>query len=312
MSSLKLRARITRLATVLGMAAACATPVNYPLEAPGPRTRVRAFYFGHSLVGQELPAAVAAFARVRGHTFEAHGQLGWGTSLADHLGWDGRAKGAPLGFADDNRPPLFVGEGKGELQRGSYDTLVLTETNGFVKGDPAPTVRAATALARIARARVPDARIFLYANWLNRHEEGGNARWIARTRADLAWWERVADRVSRELGGAPVYVIPAGVILADVVEACDAGALPGLTSDRLFRVDPSAPGGIDGVHLSALGFWVLGLVHYAALHHDTPLGLSHALKERDERALSSDDARAIEERVRARLVAYARAGTLTL
>jgi hypothetical protein len=308
----KLRARITRLASVLGVAAACATPVTYPPETPGPRPRVRAFYFGHSLVGQELPATVASFARARGRTFEAHGQLGWGTSLASHLGWDGRAKGAPLGFADDNRPPLFVGEGKGELQKGSYDTLVLTETNGFVKGDPAPTVRAATALARIARARVPDARVFVYANWLSRHEEGGNARWVDRTRADLVWWERVADGVSRELGGAPVYVIPAGVILADVVEACDGGALTGLRSDQLFRTDASAPRGIDGVHLSALGFWVLGLVHYAVLHHDTPLGLSRALREPEQRVLSENNAHAIEERVRARLVAYARAGTLTL
>jgi len=298
----------------LGAAAigACSSaPAAYPPEAAGARPDVRAYFFGHSLVDQDMPAMVGALARARGHGFAAYGQLGWGTSLAAHVGWDGAWAGAPLGFVEENRGrPFFAGEGKAQLDAGRYDSLVLTETNGFTKGKPRDTVRAALALARRARAARPDTRVFLYANWLNRHDEGGNAPWIARTRADLAWWEQVADAVSAELGGAPVFVLPVGRVLAEVVERADEGRLPGLATDQLFRKDPGAPGGIDGVHVSDLGFYVVALVHYAALFHDTPVGLPAHTEREDGPAEAFDaaTATAIQHIVYDALRAYPRAG----
>jgi hypothetical protein len=286
-----------------------------PLEQGGPVESARAFYFGHSLVDQDMPRMVESMARARGQRFEAYGQLGWGTSLAAHAGWNGQWAGAPLGFEDENKGrSFFRGEGKSQLDTAQYDTLVLTETNGYTSEDPAPTIREAVKLVSRARKANPQIRVFLYANWLNRNAVGGDHGWLTRTDKDLPWWEGVADAVGREVGGPPVYVLPGGKVLAEVVRAIMGGKLPGVQVNDLFRKDPKEPGGIDGVHVNDLGFYVIALAHYTTIFRSSPIGLPVQTDTEDgpAEAFAEPVARKIQQIVHDTLRAYPRAGTAAI
>jgi hypothetical protein len=257
----------------LGLLTACSSsaPASAPaphFQSSGPVSSASIFFFGHSLVGNDLPAMVCSLAAARGRSCVTHGQLGWGTSLRSHQSWNGKLdKSAPLGFEADNRPPLFIGEGKAQVATGNYDVLVLTESNGHTGGDGKETVASALSLIKRAQQANPALRVFLYANWLDRAEpefKKSLAQWQAITERDIRWWEDVAQRVNTQLGRPTVRVVPGGPVLAAVTRAIEQGKLPGVSIDDLFR---------DTVHVSDRGFYVLALLHYAVIFGDSPHGL---------------------------------------
>lgn len=285
-----------------------ATPAVKPapaVRATGPLTSVKAFYFGHSLVDQDMPLMVGSFAKARRKSWLAHGQVGWGTPLVAHWKWDGKFDAdAPLGFADENKGrSLFAGEGKARIQTGRYDTLVITESNGHTRTEGDETVDYATRLCRLARKANPNIRIFLYANWLDRKEFANDEAWRAQTDRDIKWWERVAQRVNADLDGPDLLVIPGGPILVAVTREAAAGRLPGLSVNDLFREG-------DGVHVNDRGFYVIALAHYTALFRDTPIGLPVETQTEDGPAetLSPDNAARIQQIVWDKLKGYPLAG----
>ncbi|MGB3965782.1 MAG: hypothetical protein WBO45_03560 [Planctomycetota bacterium] len=231
-----------------------------------PVAGAKVFFLGHSLVGPHLPQLVESFAVARGKACEVHGQLGWGTMLRQHWGWDGAMDdAAPPGFQRDNRPPFFLGEAKAQLDTGSYQVLVLTESNGHVRIGVRETVEHATRFVRRARTKNPTLRAYVYTGWLDRKEFDSPAAWRERTRADRAWWERVADGINAAIPGPDVGVIPGGAILAAVSEAVEQGRVPGVARDEeLFA---------DSVHLGQLGLYVIALAQYAVIFRDDPTGL---------------------------------------
>ena len=294
--------------TALVLVTACNTsqaPLPPLPKSEGPVSKATAFFFGHSLVAQDMPAMVASMAQARGKLLTAHGQLGWGTTLLAHVEWDGLLdKSAPGGFVDDNRPPFFAGEGKTQLATGKYDVLVLTESNGHMRGDGKETVASAERLIRAAFKANHRTRAFLYANWLGRNEaefKGNLAAWQSTTERDLRWWENVADRVNRALGQPLLHVIPGGPILARVTRAIEQGKLPGMKVDDLFR---------DHVHVNDRGFYVIALAHYAAIFRDTPLGLpaQTSTVAGPAEALSENNAALVQAIVWDYLKGYPRAG----
>lgn len=299
---------LTTLFTTLGLLA-CTRQSDPPVDTRpvGRVDQATVFFFGHSLVAQELPAMVGAFARARGKQYAAHGQLGWGTTLQSHVDWNGKLdKHAPGGFAADNKGPLFAGEGKAQLGTGKYDVLVLTESNGHTRSDGKETVRNALTLIRLARKANPRVRVFLYGNWLDRGETefgGSLATWQSTTEKDIGWWESVADRVNQELGGPLVKVIPGGPALVKVTRAIQQGQLPGVQVDDLFRPN-------DTVHVSDLGFYVLALLHYGAIFHDTPVGLPAevVVPSGPAQHFSPDNAAKIQALIADTLKSYPRAG----
>ncbi len=280
-----------------------------PFAPLGPITGATAFYFGHSLVGHDLTVMIGSFAKARGKTWVAKAQVGWGTSLRAHYDWDGNFdKNAPNGFAGDSRGhPFFAGEGKAQLETGRYDALVLTDTNGFVHGNGDDTVKYAARLVKLARKANPMVRVFLYANWLDRKEFPNDDAWRAQTERDLGWWERVADRVSEQIDGPGVFVIPAGVILARVTREAAQGRLPGLSVDDLFGEHDGVK---ETVHLSDRGFYVIALAHYAAIMRDSPVGLPVETQTEDGPAetMSPGNAARVQRLVWDVLKAYPRAG----
>jgi hypothetical protein len=267
-------------------------------------TQAAVFFFGHSLVDQDMPLMVGSLATARSKTYSAKGQLGWGTALDAHWSWNGEWSGAPLGFEDENKGrSFFAGEGKAQLARGVYDVMVMTESNGHTHGNGDSTVDYATRLVRHARMAKADTRVFLYSSWLDRSEFGSLSEWQTRTEADVAWWERVADRVNAAVDGPDIRVIPGAAILAKVTRAVAEGKITGLAVDDLFRPD-------DGVHVNDLGFYVIALAHYAAIFRDTPVGLPVATQTEDGPAetLSAAAAASIQRIVWDYLQGYPRAG----
>lgn len=105
----------------------------------GDVSSAKVFYFGHSLVGHDLPQMLGALARARGKAGSVNGQVGFGTSLQSHWRWQGEFDRGfvPSGFGQELPGAVLFGpHGHQALASGAYDVVVLTETNGFVSGSP--------------------------------------------------------------------------------------------------------------------------------------------------------------------------------
>jgi hypothetical protein len=250
-----------------------------PLDGPAepdpsigkPVEQASVFFVGHSLIGSDMPQMIATFAQARGKRYEAHGQLGWGTSLLEHWRWDGVMDGdAPGGFKTDNRQPFYAGDAKTQLASGRYDVLILIEANGNVGGRLRKTVDSAAELVSLARAKNPHLRAYVYAGWPDRSTTPSLAAWRQQVSAAVRWCEDVARGINSAVAGPDVGVIPGGAILAEITEAAEAGQLPGVArAEQLF---------LDTVHPSHLGFYAIALAHYATIFRDDPTGLPAATR----------------------------------
>lgn len=257
--------------------------------APAAVTSAKVFYFGHSLVGHDLPQMIGSMARARNAAYTVHGQIGFGTPLMAHWRWHGAFDSGfvPPGFRDELPGSLlFEVEGHAALASGAYDVVVLTETNDFASGSPGAwntrcdpnsdfggcTIESAIDFVRLSRQHNGAVRILLYTNWKDIGELGGVQPWLADIDAHVGWWEHVADRVDEALAGegvrgSTIRVVPAAPIVARIVREAEAGELEALgLPDRapLFR---------DTVHLSRLGFYLVALAHYAVIYEQSPIGL---------------------------------------
>lgn len=252
-----------------------------PLEAP--KRPMRVYHLGHSLVGRDMPTMLAQLA---GHEFDV--QLGWGTSLNQHLGGASEVNGF-----EATRPAHDA------VQSGEYDALVLTEMVEIA--DAIRYHGSADALAEwagLAQAANPDTRVYLYETWHHTDDPKG---WLERIDADYeAFWK--AQILFPALAeGHKIYVIPAGQAMAAVARMAEnRGDLPGF-ADRhaLFAKTPG--GAQDTIHLSDLGAYVVAITHAAVLYHRTPFELRSQLHRADgtpsEGLLMPSVARAIQQTV---------------
>lgn len=260
-----------------------------PLAPPaGP---MRVFHLGHSLVGRDMPAMLAQLAGA-GHGHES--QLGWGASLRAH--WEPDAPVA--GFEAENAHPRFR-PAKAALASGDYDAVVLTEMveiRDAIRWHASPAYLALW--AQYARQGNPAIRVYLYETWHQLDDPGG---WLARIDADLGrYWEGVLLRgAAARPGGAPIWLIPAGQVMARAARAAEAGEIPGIARREAFFAR-DATGEQDMIHMSDVGAYLVALTHYAVLYHRSPEGLPHALLRADgspAEAPSPEAARALQRLV---------------
>lgn len=252
---------------------AAATAALYAAPLPAPDGPMAVYHLGHSLVGHDMPAMLAQLAG-EGHRYDS--QLGWGATLKAHWGDE------PInGFDAENAHPRYR-DAREALESGDYDAVVLTEM---------VEIRAAIDyyaswdyLARWARRAWdanPAARVYLYETW---HPIDDPEGWLERLDRDLdRYWEREILRRAQAAEGMdrPVYVIPAGQVLARFVRALEArGGVGGLTGkEDLFALNDR--GEQDTIHVNDLGAYLVALTHYAALYHRSPVGLPHRLRRAD-------------------------------
>ena len=231
--------------------------VTYAVPLAPPAEPVATYHLGHSLVGRDMPAMLAAWA---GHDHAS--QLGWGTSLQAHR------KGDIAGFDTENAHPAYrpVNEA---LASGDYGAVVLTEMveiRDAIRWHDA--ARELAHWARTARAGNPVVRVYLYETW---HPLDDPEGWLTRLDADLSrhWEDEILRPALAEKGVGAIHVIPAGQAMAAAVRAMEAGEVPGMTDRRqLFGLTPE--GAADMIHLGDWGNWLVAMVHHAVIYHRLP------------------------------------------
>ena len=259
-----------------------------PVQPPSGGERV--FHLGHSLVGRDMPAMLAQLAGP-GHRYEL--QLGWGTSLRDH--WELQTKIA--GFAKENATPRYR-DARVALASGEYDAFVMTEmvdlSDAIRYHD---SVRYAPKWAEAAFAGNPDIKVYLYETW---HALDAPKDWLKRFPTDLKdLWEAALLWPSVRATGRPIYLIPAGQVMARLVAEVEASpeGIGGLRNRQgLFAI--AADGTQDQIHASDLGLYLVALTHYAVLYARSPVGLPHELLRADgtpAQAPSAELARRMQE-----------------
>jgi hypothetical protein len=242
-----------------------------PLGRPGGPLRV--YHLGHSLVGREIPAMLAQLAG-EGHSYDS--QLGWGTSLKEH--WEPDL--VINGFDAENDHPRFR-PAREAIVSGDYDAVVLTEMveiRDAIKYHNSP--RYVAQWAELARSDTPETRVYLYETWHDLTDPDG---WLNRLDQDLQvhWKDKLLYAGFDPKTETPIYLIPAGQVMAQFVRALDdAGGVAGLASrEGLFRRDEV--GEQDPIHVNDLGAYLVALTHYAVLYHRSPVGLPFALSRAD-------------------------------
>ncbi len=237
----------------------------YRTPAPRFETSVRVYHIGHSLVGRDMPAMLAQLA---GHAYES--QLGWGAFLREHWEPDVPLKGGDV----ENDHPRFR-EAHDAVGSGEYGALVLTEAveirDAIKYFTPHDYVRKWAVKAWEAN---PDTRVYLYETWHGLDTEEG---WLTRLDNDLEQhWE--GDILRRALAyddvSRPIYVVPAGQVMAALVRTLEArgGVGPVETRADLFS---------DHIHPNDYGAYLVALTHYAVIYGRSPVGLPHDLARAD-------------------------------
>lgn len=266
--------------------AAYATPA--PAPDPG---GLHVFHLGHSLVGRDMPAMLAQLAG-DGHAYES--QLGWGTSLKQH--WE---PGEPInGFDAENAHPRFR-PAREAVGSGDYDAVVLTEMvelRDAVKYHQSGKYLALwAALARKANSTT---RVYLYESWHRLDDPDG---WLDRLDRDLdeLWLGKIVRQdLVRNRPDRPVYIIPAGQVMARFVRELEARGGSGPVTSREDLFQRKDDGTVDPIHVNDLGAYLVALTHYAVLYQTSPVGLPHRLKRADGTAAEAppaDIARLMQE-----------------
>lgn len=242
-----------------------------PLAAPaGPLT---VFHLGHSLVNRDMPAMLAQLAG-DGHRYES--QLGWGTTLKAHWGDE------PInGFDTENAHPRFRPAHEA-VDSGDYDAIVLTEMveirDALRYFDSPVYLQRWVGAALSARS---DVRVYLYETW---HPLDDAEGWLNRLDADLQryWLDGLAKPALAKLPpDARLHIIPAGQVLAQFVRTVEATGGVGNITDRTDLFARNTDGSPDQIHLNDLGNYLVALVHYAVLYHQSPVGLPNDLRRGD-------------------------------
>lgn len=239
----------------------------YNTPAPAPTDPLNVYHLGHSLVGYDMPAMLTQLAET-GHRYNS--QLGWGSFLREH--WD---PDVPVkGFAESNNHPQHRDPHEA-ITSGTYDALILTE---------AVEIRDAIRYftpheylykwASVAWNANPNIRVYLYETW---HPLDDPEGWLTRLDRDLGlYWE--GEILRRALNyddrPQPIYMIPAGQVMARFVREIESRGGVGPIKNRhdLFS---------DNIHPNDLGAYLVALTHYAVLYQKSPVGLPQALNKAD-------------------------------
>ncbi|EBA15969.1 hypothetical protein RSK20926_05137 [Roseobacter sp. SK209-2-6] len=251
--------------------ASIAGPFPIP-PLPPPKGALSTYHLGHSLVGPDVPHMLAQLAP-NGHRWNA--QRGSGTSLRAH--WEPEEE--ILHFEISNPAPAYR-DAREAVGSGEYDVIVLTEMvelrDALKYFDGAKYLRYWADLARKAN---PETRIYLYETWHHLNDPTG---WERRIQQDLdsLWLGGLLGPDSRRNPRRPVYLIPAGQVMAAVVQAIEAGKIEGLvTREDLFARTPE--GEVDTIHINDLGAYLVALTHFAVIYQLSPVGLPHQLTRAD-------------------------------
>ncbi len=229
-----------------------------------PDAPLKVYHLGHSLVGPYMPMMLRQLADT-GHGYNS--QLGWGSPLQQH--WE---PDVPInGFEESNGPPAYR-DAKEAMASGEYDAVVLTEAveirDTIKYHDPHDYLRKWAVAAWDGN---PDTRVYLYETWHTLDDAEG---WLERLDLDLErYWvgKILRPALAYEEVNNPIYIIPAGQVMASFVRKVEAAGGIGAIRDRTDLFD-------DDIHFSHFGGYLVALTHYAVLYGRSPVGLPHNMR----------------------------------
>ncbi len=231
------------------------------------RDAANVFLSGHSLFNLVMPAMLDQTARALGQSHNYNLQIGLGSSMKARLSGMGNEQdrdGKPLSFDIRQEIPSATTIGSGN----KYDTLVTTEAVPIMTQLLfADTIGNLRTFYDLLMQSDPQGTVYLFDSWPQ--VESDFSTWVQTVRSQFVVWECIASVVSRDPGrsGNPVQLAPAGIVLADLVEAIDNGVIAGL-SDPAQLFDNGSP----RIHASNLGNYYIALVMYATIYGRSPVG----------------------------------------
>jgi hypothetical protein len=169
------------------------------------------------------------------------------------------------------------------LPNGDFNTVVLIDSvpRGGAELE-AQSLKYLTHFVEYIAQTNPTARIYYAEAWRSLLSGTGKAPWDtisptrsldwrARIEADAPMWERIRSQVSQATG-REIILIPQAQALGRLVDAMEAGQVPGFQSkEDIFA---------DDVHLNPYGMYFLACFHYAKLFGRSPQGLPIDIKNR--------------------------------
>jgi len=272
---------VVALVCLLGCTSADTSVTLDEKAVPSQRTKVRAFYSGHSLT-DEIPEAITAFApslaaKGKPADFDYDFQSGSGATIRMRsFGLDpsvrdggyrfGRNRhGEGMDVAAEWREPRTLKNGD------RYNLLVITERHTLPWTiEHEQTVPALAHYVDAFQRESPNGDVLLYHVWLALNVDQVRD-WIAYERDALPLWECVASAINRELpdGRPKLRVLPGATALAELLESMMSGQAPIVTGSAEEKLGLLFS---DNVHLAPAGIYFMALVHYAALFGVSPEG----------------------------------------
>ena len=157
------------------------------------------------------------------------------------------------------------------------------------KRRPETEASAAAFIFDQALQHTPDARLFIYYNWVSYDASEGEfatAKWRKRTlESHRDHFDPIVDYLRQEFPQKRIYVLPVGQALLALSDRIEAGKVPGVASTAELFDLPTKKGGNRTVHPHARGYYLSGLVHFFSYYHDQ---LKSKPGEKDWRDLRHD------------------------
>jgi hypothetical protein len=209
-----------------------------------------------------------------------------GNSLTDTIGEYMRATAKSAGYADDffdrqtipGSPLHFNWKATGGFGTPYREAFVkhapLTDLvmQVFIDNGDSQTPEYSIQFYDLAKQSSPQVKPWIYGQWpvtgggVVDGKVQGSPSWEERTLAYMRTYVTHKLNFLNERPASDVQVVPGGLALINLKHAVEAGKVPGMTDFFAANFD-------DDIHLSGAGRYFIGLVHFATLYRQNPVGL---------------------------------------
>ncbi len=237
-------------------------------------------YLGIQVAGVGTTAVTNTTTPIAGGKARRHYHIG--NSLTDTIGEFMQANAKAAGYADDffdrqtiPGSPLRVNwESDGGFGTNHKTAFVkdapLTDLvmQAFIDNGDSQDPTYSLNFYDLAKQNSPQVKPWIYAQWPVTGGGGakGSPDWEERTLAYMRTYVTHKLNFQNARPDSGVDVVPGGLALINLKRAVEAGKVPGMTDFFAANFD-------DDIHVSSAGRYYVGLVHFATLYKQNPVGL---------------------------------------
>ncbi|MFW5697289.1 MAG: hypothetical protein ACOCX1_01870 [Fimbriimonadaceae bacterium] len=238
-------------------------------SAPSEQER-EIFYIGHSLMS-DVPDMVEALVETEGAEVEWQEQFILGAPL--RWQWDQPSRG------DDQFESTYQTLYTDGITAETTDLIVTDSVPRGSEAEVQESIEYLGKFAEFAREKNPDVRIWYYETWhciksgtpkgcdYDTQSPTRHLPWRERIEKDAEMWRTIASDAAPE-----IRIIPVGQALGDLVDAAEAGEVPGFSTVEGFFD--------DDIHVNPYGKLFVAYVYVAAVFGIDPVGLPYDITDR--------------------------------